>query len=138
MPIVEIALLRHDPLFAPLGAPALEALARAMAPLRLRAGECVIREGQTGEHYYVVADGRLEVVRGDVVIDHVGRGEGVGEISLLERVPCVATVRAGTESRLYAIEPLAFVGVVGGHPTSAAVGRRLVAERLGPQSPAST
>jgi CRP-like cAMP-binding protein len=96
----------------------------------LRAGECIIREGRPGERYYVVADGRLEVSRAAQPIATVGRGEGVGEISLLAGVPCTATVTALTDVQLYAIEPQAFIDAVTGHPASARVARRLVRERL--------
>jgi MFS family permease len=136
VPLVEIALLRSHPLFAALEAPALEELARGLEPLAVRAGECVIREGQTGQRYYVVADGELEISRSGVAIDRVGRGDGVGEVSLLAHVPCVATVTALTNTRLYAIGPQTFVEVVTGHATSAGIARRLVSERL--QPPART
>jgi hypothetical protein len=136
VPLVEIALLRSHQLFAALRAPALEELARELTAVSLRAGDCLIREGQEGERYYVVADGRLEVTRAAVAIARVGRGDGVGEISLLARVPCTATVTALTASHLYAIEPQPFIDAVTGHAVSAGVARRLVRERL--QASAST
>ena len=130
VPLVEIALLRSHAFFAALRGPVLERLARELTPVTLRAGECVIREGQPGERYYVVGDGRLEVSRGAVPIASVGRGEGVGEISLLAGVPCTATVTALTDVQLYAIEPQPFIDVVSGHAASARVAQRLVRERL--------
>ena len=130
VPLVEIALLRSHPFFVALRGPVLERLARELTAVPLRAGECVIREGQPGERYYVVADGRLEVSRGGAPIAAVGRGEGVGEISLLAGVPCTATVTALTDVQLYAIEPQPFIDVVTGHAASTRVAQRLVRERL--------
>ena len=46
LPIVEIARLRAIPLFAPLGAPAIEGLARALVPLEVPAGTAVIEQGR--------------------------------------------------------------------------------------------
>ena len=61
LPVVEMARLRALPIFAPLGAPALEALARALEPVEVAAGAAVIREGEAGDRFYLVADGELEV-----------------------------------------------------------------------------
>jgi hypothetical protein len=134
VPLVEIALLRSHPLFAALRAPALEGLARALTPLQVRAGECLIREGQPGRGYYLVAGGRLEVSRASVAIGQVGPGDGVGEISLLAHVPCTATVTALTAVQIYAIAPQRFVDVIGGHAASAARADALVRERVLPAS----
>lgn len=136
VPVIEISLLRSHRLFAALHAPVLERLARDLTVVALRPGERIIEEGQVGERYYVIADGRLEVSRAAVPIATVGRGDGVGEISLLARVPCTASVTALTEVQLFAIEPQPFIDAVTGHPASAGVAARLVRERL--QSSAST
>ena len=136
VPVIEISLLRSHPLFAALRAPVLERLARELTPIALRPGDRIIDEGQVGERYYVVADGQLEVSRAAAPIRSVGRGDGVGEISLLRGIRCTATVTALTDVRLLAIEPQPFIDAVSGHPASAGVAERLVRERL--QSSPST
>jgi hypothetical protein len=130
VPVVEVALLRSLPIFQPLGAPTLEGLARKLTPIELGAGEKVIRQGAPGERYYVIADGSLEITRDSVPIATVGRGAGVGEISLLAGVPCTATVTASTVAHLYAIEAAPFVEVVGQHPASADTAMRMLRERM--------
>ncbi|MDQ3850510.1 MAG: cyclic nucleotide-binding domain-containing protein, partial [Actinomycetota bacterium] len=95
-----------------------------------RTGESVIREGQPGECYYVVVDGRLAVTQRSRPIATVARGDGVGEISLLAGVPCTATVTALEPVRLYALDARPFVEVVTRYATSAGAAQRLVRERL--------
>jgi MFS family permease len=129
VPVVEVALLRTLPIFEPLPAPTLEAVARQLLRVELRMGERVIEEGQPGKRYYIVADGTLEVTQGHERIALVKRGDGVGEISLLEGIPCTATVTAVTTTRLYALEAEAFIEAVTEHPPSADVAARVVRER---------
>src|SRR6185312_11521651 len=61
VPVVELALLRSIPLFAPLGPVELESLARELRPVEAGAGDDIVREGEPGDLFYVVADGELEV-----------------------------------------------------------------------------
>jgi Cyclic nucleotide-binding domain len=130
VPIVEISLLRSLPLFAPLGAPALESLARAVDEVVVEEGDVVIRTGELGDRFYAIADGSFQVlVRGEQVAV-LERGNGFGEIALLEDIPRVADVVALTTGRLYALDKDDFVTAVTGHPAAAAEGKRLVSERM--------
>jgi CRP-like cAMP-binding protein len=130
VPVVEIALLRSLPLFSPLGAPALEGLARSLAKLEAPAGRTVIREGEPGDRFYVIADGELEVSAQGREVRTIGRAEGFGEIALLENVPRTATVTARTDSRLYALDKPSFLASVSSHPRATGEAKRLVRERL--------
>ena len=58
VPQVQIQLLRLVPIFAPLPAPELEGLARALEPVHVAAGTVVIREGEAGDRFYAIATGR--------------------------------------------------------------------------------
>jgi MFS family permease len=129
-PVVEIALLRSLPLFSPLAAPALEGLAHGLAGLEAPAGTDVVREGDPGDRFYVVADGELEVTHGGRPLRTIGRGEGFGEIALLENVPRTATVTARTDARLYALDKPTFLASVTSHPRALSEADRLVHERL--------
>jgi hypothetical protein len=132
VPVVEVALLRSLPIFEPLGPRALEALAHALTPLSLSAGDTVIEQGHHGRRYYVVADGALEVTRGGASVATVRRGDGVGEISLLRGVPSTATVRAAGAAHVYAMQAEAFVEAVTCHPASVAAAEQVVRERQPP------
>ena len=94
VPIVEIALLRSLPLFAELPAPAIEGLAAALTPMRLRTGAVLIRQGDPGDAYYAIAEGELDALQDGQLLRRCGRGEGVGEIALLRAIPRTATVIA--------------------------------------------
>lgn len=129
VPVVEMSLLRTIPLFAPLPAPSLETLARAMSPMSLSAGTVLIRQGDSGDCYYAIADGEL-----DIVLDgtHVGvrrRGEGVGEIALIMQSPRTATVTAREDAELYVLERDPFLFALTGHPSGRRMAQAVVEAR---------
>jgi MFS family permease len=129
VPIVEISLLRTLPIFAPLPAPTLEALARSVDHVRVAPGQVVIREGEVGDRFYAVADGELDVTRRGMHLGTRRRGEGFGEIALLHDVPRTATVTARTETLLFALDREPFVVSITGHAGAARAAEQLVAER---------
>jgi Cyclic nucleotide-binding domain/Major Facilitator Superfamily len=130
VPKRELELLRGIEIFRPLPPQILEGLAGAMAPMRVEAGREIVREGEAGDRFYVIADGRVEVVKDGQVINEEGPGEFFGEIALLRDVPRTATVRAKTDVELRALERDDFIGAVTGHAASAEAADSVVATRL--------
>ena len=127
LPAREIALLRRVALFGPLPAPQLEAIARHATWLSLTAGSIVIRQGDRGDRYYVLASGAVRVERdGRHLRDLATPGDGFGEIALLRDVPRTATVTATEPSTLLMIGRAAFLAAVTGHPTIEAEADRAV------------
>jgi hypothetical protein len=124
-----IALLRQNELFAPLPLTALDRLAETMQPRAFAAGDVVMRKGEVGEEYVLIADGEVEVSDEDRHLRRCVAGEGIGEIALLRRVPRTATVTALGNVRAYTIDAPAFLSAVAG-PTAAAAAEAVVAARL--------
>jgi MFS family permease len=124
-----LALLRRNTLFAPLPLTALDRLAEGMSPRSFEAGEIVMRKGEPGEHYLLIADGEIDVSDDDRQLATLGPGDGVGEIALLRRVPRTATATARTRVDAYAIDAPAFLAAVAG-PAAAAAAEAVVADRL--------
>jgi MFS family permease len=116
------------PIFAPLSLAAKERLAAKLLPLEVAAGETVIRAGDVGDRFYVVAEGDLEIV--NTLGPHARRGDFFGEIALLRDVPRTATVRATEPSQLYALERDDFLAAVTGHSAVRAAGEAVVEQRL--------
>ena len=130
LPVVEIARLRALPLFAPLGAPALEGLARSLEPVEVPPGRVIVREGEPGECFYVVAEGELGVSVGGASVATLARGECFGEIALLRDVPRTATVTAETSVRLDVLDKDVFLAAVCGFAPSERAADELVQARL--------
>ena len=57
-------------------------------------GVALMTQGEWGDEYVIVGTGRLEVSVDGTVLNHLGPGDGVGEIALLRSTPRTATVDA--------------------------------------------
>jgi MFS family permease len=127
----ELELLRRIPIFAPLAPPVLEQLAARLTPVHARAGEEIIRRGDHGDRFYVVADGEVEVLLEGEPPRRQGPGSYFGEIALLRDVPRTATVRAATDVELLALDRDDFLPAVTGHADSAEAAEAVIGSRLG-------
>lgn len=117
VPAQAIALLRRVALFGPLPAPGLEAIARRATWLTVEPGSVVIREGDVGDRYFVLASGAVRVKReGRVLRELAIPGDGFGEIALLRDVPRTATVTATAESVFLTVDRGSFLAAVTGNP----------------------
>ncbi len=130
VPIAQLGLLRRTSLFRPLPAPQLEAVARRAVWLAVPSGATVIREGDDGDRFYVLASGSLRVDReGRHLRDLTTPGDGFGEIALLRGVPRTATVTTTSETTLLAVDRAPFLAAVTGHPDAFAAAQTEVAVR---------
>jgi MFS family permease len=129
-PADELAIVEGVPMFAPLSIAAKEHMAGRLVEIPVTAGEVVIRTGELGDRFYMVADGALDVTNGVHAEAH--RGDFFGELALLRDIPRTATVIATTRSRLYALERDDFLAAVTGHSGVRAAGEAVVEQRLRP------
>ncbi len=131
VPQVEIQLLRSIPIFAALPAPSLEGVARELQSVTVSSGTVVIRQGDSGDCYYAIADGCLAISRDGQVVQEVTRGDGFGEIALIRDVPRQASVTAVTDASLYSLHKELFVQTVTGHIVAAKTVGAIIAGHLG-------
>ncbi len=134
----ELQLLEQVPLFAPLPGPALERLASRLEVVHVPAATPVIEQGASGDRFYVVADGELDVTVDARPAGSLGPGDGFGEIALLRDVPRTATVTARTDARLFALDREAFLEAVTSHPPSARAADAVVGAALSAARPRAT
>jgi predicted MFS family arabinose efflux permease len=130
VPERELALLSSIPLFSPLPATTLERLAARMRPVSAVASTELVREGEKGVLFYVIASGTIDVSQHAHHVATLGPGDYFGEIALLHNVPRVATCTAQTNVELYTLERERFVSAVSGHTASAAEAEAVTRQRL--------
>jgi MFS family permease len=130
LPARELELLRQIAIFAPLPQAQLERVARELVPVHVSAGDAIVREGETGDRFYVVSQGEVDVSVGGKPVRKLGPGDHFGEIALLRDVPRTATVTAAGEVDLYALDRDEFIASVTGHAPSAEAADAVVSQRL--------
>ena len=128
-PAPELELICRVPMFEPLSIAVKERLAATLVPVSVSAGETVIRAGDVGDRFYIVAGGELDIDAGGL---HGAAREGdyFGEIALLRDVPRTANVKAAIDSQLYALQRAAFLEAVTGHSAAHAAGQEVAEARL--------
>ena len=126
----ELRILTSTPIFAPLPGVTLEHLATRLVPLRVDDGTVIVREGDAGDRFYLVAEGTVEVSEYGRTISELGAGGYFGEIALIRDVPRTATVTAKTDVVLYALDREDFLAAVTSHEPSAEAAEEVVSARL--------
>lgn len=127
-----IALLRGGWLFSECTDDELERIAALAHGMLVPAGHVVVREGEEGGEFYVVADGTARVTVGEgTAVAELGPGSFFGEMALLDGGERVATVTAATELELLVLhrdefnEMLSFAMPTLAPKLLAVVGRRV-------------
>jgi hypothetical protein len=116
VPESEYRALRALPVFAPLPIATVENVARRVAAVSVARGEVVIREGDLGDSFYVVAQGTFDVSSEERDLPPLGDGDYFGEIALLRHCARTATVTASSDALLYELDREAFLAAVCSHP----------------------
>ena len=129
-------LLREDRVFAPLSLATLERLTHDLIEVELEAGVDVIAEGQTGDRFYLIESGRVQVFVEGQHRRYEGPGESFGEIALLRATPRTATVTTTESTRLLALDREHFIAAVTGHQRTSTAADDVIERRLdGPPEP---
>ena len=105
-------LLSQVPWMGRLGNDAILMLAAQLKEERRPAGTAIVRQGDPGDRFYLILDGRasvsIEVAGRSTVVAELGPMDYFGERALIERAPRAATVRAETSVRLLSLDARVF------------------------------
>jgi CRP-like cAMP-binding protein len=102
------------PVFTGLNDAAFGLLAARVRELKLAAGSLVVREGEPGNHFYVIDSGTVRVCKNlgsadEVELARLGLGQSFGEMSIVEPVARSATVQTLSAVVLLRLSSLDFL-----------------------------
>ena len=127
----ELALLRGVPFLSVLPPYELERLAKNARWLDTGSDQDVVRQGEPGHEFFVIAAGEFAVtIDGVTLPTPMTAGTGFGEIALLQSVPRTATVTSLTPGRLLVVSSDDFLAAVTGSPDGHAIAVEIAASHL--------
>ncbi len=109
-------MIRSVSLFSGLKEGQLKSIAKECKERSFQSGETIVKEGEIGVGFYLIADGNVEVRRKGKTISGLKKGDFFGEMALLDNQPRSADVVATTPTTCYVLTAWAFVGLVQSKP----------------------
>lgn len=104
--------LESSILFADFETDQLNSLIDNMYPVKVETGDVIIRQGDTGEHFYVVESGRFDVLvqrnQAQHKVAEKSSGSFFGELALMYNCPRAATVCCAEQGQVWVVERVLF------------------------------
>ena len=123
-------LLAAAPLFAGVPPDEIERLAARTVEVEYPAGRVIVRQGEVGTGFFVIAEGAADVIRDGAVIATLGVGDFFGELSVLDGRPRTAQVVASEPTVCLGLATWEFEAAVREEPSVALAVLRGLASRL--------
>jgi len=98
--------------------------------LEIKAGEVLLNEGDPGDEMYVIIHGKARIELGGMFFGEIGPGDFVGELSVIDSSPRLATTTAVTNCRFVVVDRGRFESLVANTPAFALEVMRVMAHRL--------
>src|SRR6266511_1495158 len=99
----KVELIKNVPLFSKLSGAALREVASVADEMDIPAGKALTREGERGREFFVLLEGAADVRQKGARIRTLGKGDFLGEIALVTKLPRTATVTTTSPVRALVI-----------------------------------
>jgi len=121
---VEYEMLKEAALFKTLTDAELDIVAKKVFLKPYKKGSTLFVEGMPGEVLYVVVEGSIDIIKktkeGDKTIANLGKGEIVGEMSIIDSGARTASGKTGEDSKLIVVTKNSFSEILDSDPAIAA------------------
>lgn len=106
--------LQGVPIFAGLSEEAIDLLVKHVREIHAQPGDFLVREGESGNRFYLIESGLVRVVKQvdtpqEVELAQLGAHDFFGEMCILETLPRSASVQALEETKVFALSSLDFL-----------------------------
>lgn len=105
---IDESIVRKAPIFQGMDEAAANSLRASMSPIKLRKSQTLFKEGDDGDHLYIVTSGKIKLGTKSVdgrenLLMILGPGDMFGDLSLFDSGPRTSTATAVTEARLLSL-----------------------------------
>lgn len=107
--------IQESDLFSRIETAALDELVELFQYQRLLRGETLFRKGDSGDDFYILLSGRLQIID-DKPVAELSTGESFGELALINDSPRLATIKALRDSELGRLHKSHFEQILKNHP----------------------
>ena len=125
-----IALLKSTPVFANTSEKSLESMIKSAVEKTVSPGEKVVQQGQGGVGFYLILEGKAEVIKDGKKLAELEAGNFFGELGVIDGQPRTADVVAITETKCWILSQWAMKSIIANHPEVALSMLEELARRL--------
>ncbi|MDZ4180239.1 MAG: cyclic nucleotide-binding domain-containing protein [Coriobacteriia bacterium] len=122
--------LARVPLFSNCTAEEIAAVASVAQVSGFQAGQIIVTQGTPGQAFYLILEGRVEILRDNQSLGAFGPGDFFGEMSLLDHAPRSATIRALEPATCLMLSSWDFKALLEKHPSIAIKLLEILSRRL--------
>lgn len=122
--------LARVPIFSHCTAEEVATIAGVAQESHFHPGQIIVTQGTPGQAFYLILEGRVEILRDSVSLGALGRGDFFGEMSLLDQAPRSATIRAIDQTTCLMLASWDFKAVLERHPSIAIKLLEVLSRRL--------
>lgn len=129
---VKLNAIKSVPLFAKLSGDCLRDVASIADEIDLPEGKELTREGERAREFIILLEGSAEVMKDGRLINTLGKGDFLGEIGLITKLPRTATVKTTSPVRALVMTDRDFMHLVHESPSVGQGVLEALGERLAP------
>jgi CRP-like cAMP-binding protein len=129
----KVDMIKKVPLFSKLSSKALQEVAGVADEMDLPAGKTLTKEGERGREFFVLLEGSADVRQKGARIRTLGKGDFLGEIALVTKLPRTATVTTTSPVRALVITDRDFSALLKRSPQIGQGVLEALGERLAPE-----
>lgn len=118
------------PLFAACVPAEIEAIAAVAQANEFQPGQIIVTQGTPGTAFYLILQGRVEIMRDGSSLGALSAGDFFGEMSLLDNAPRSATIRALETTTCLMLSSWDFKALLEQHPSIAIKLLEVLSRRL--------
>jgi CRP/FNR family cyclic AMP-dependent transcriptional regulator len=125
-----VAALKKTPIFAKTSDESLASLLKSAIQKTVQAETKIVEKGQSGLGFYLILQGKADVMSGGKKLAEFGEGSFFGELSVIDGAPRTADVVAKAETTCLVLSQWAMRSIISTHPEIALSMLEELAHRL--------